>query len=441
MKRYRTLAIACAILTLGALDALAADIRELFGASSCWDQSADTFMRGNVGQSFRWLSATGRDAARCPPENALQCFGMRVWEAVVRFEADRPRSLEVSLYNRGDAGDLSEEAFAILVAKIRQALDQHVGGDGGMLPLQRVAGKAKLERCAWNKSGNQFVLKWSSTGKRGEFRAEYVLLEITPYDAKADPLKARSSALVQTRSGMLTPAELKAKVTRKDDGTVYIADVPMVDQGQKGYCAVATAERILRHYGTDVDQHIVAQLADSSATLGTNPEHMLAMLKKAGTQFGVKVKVLYGLEFRKLLDEFRAYNKFARKAGKPEIGIPGGRMIIISDLYANLDPATYRQFRTEKLRREYETFQRDIQKYVDQGVPLAWSVHLGMFPEPELAQASGGHMRLIIGYDAQNGKIVYSDSWGPRHDYKTMPMDQAWTITSSLSVMTTRKGN
>jgi hypothetical protein len=437
----RILRVMALVLVAGVSGLNAADVRDLLGEGGLWQQSADDFMKGEAGRNFRWLSTTTRDAARCPPGTPLTCFDLKVWEAVVRFEADAPKRLEVSVYNRGDAGDIAEEAFLSQVSAMRAALDAHAGAKGADLPDQRVAGKAKLERAIWVKDADQFVLTWSSTGRRNDFRAEYIQLEATPYDAKADPRKARGSAVTQARADMLTPEELKAKVTRKEDGAVYIADVPMVDQGQKGYCAVATAERILRHYGTDVDQHVIAQLANSSAGMGTDPVQMMDMLKKAGVKFGVKVKILYGMEWRKLVGEFRDYSKFAKRAGKREVSIPRSGVIMIDALYAQLDPETYRQYRTEKLKRDYETFQRDIRKYVDLGVPLAWSVQLGLFPEPGLPQAGGGHMRLIIGYDTANSQIVYTDSWGARHEYKTMPMDQAWTITCSLCVMTTRKTN
>ena len=63
---------------------------------------------------------------------------------------------------------------------------------------------------------------------------------------------------------------LKQKVTTRPDGTRIIENVPMVDQGQRGYCAVATTERVMRYYGFEVDQHLMAQLAQSSAAFTDN---------------------------------------------------------------------------------------------------------------------------------------------------------------------------
>ena len=63
---------------------------------------------------------------------------------------------------------------------------------------------------------------------------------------------------------LLKRGDLPANVVRKD-GDVYIQGIPMVDQGQKGYCVVATASRVFQYYDINVDQHEMAQIANSSA--------------------------------------------------------------------------------------------------------------------------------------------------------------------------------
>jgi hypothetical protein len=47
----------------------------------------------------------------------------------------------------------------------------------------------------------------------------------------------------------------------------------MVDQGDKGYCVVASVERVMRYYGAAVDQHELAQVANSDAAIGTVRRH------------------------------------------------------------------------------------------------------------------------------------------------------------------------
>jgi hypothetical protein len=72
---------------------------------------------------------------------------------------------------------------------------------------------------------------------------------------------------------------------------------------------------------------------------------------------------------------------------------------------------------------------------VDAGIPVLWGVRLGLLPEPEIPQAEGGHMRLIVGYNLKTQEILYSDSWGARHVLKRMPLANACTITTGLAVI------
>jgi len=70
---------------------------------------------------------------------------------------------------------------------------------------------------------------------------------------------------------------------------VVIKDVPMVDQGEKGYCVVAACERLFRYYGIKTDANELAQLANSSAMYGTSLQAMMESLKKLTAQREVVV--------------------------------------------------------------------------------------------------------------------------------------------------------
>ena len=98
--------------------------------------------------------------------------------------------------------------------------------------------------------------------------------------------------------------------------------------------------------------------------------------------------------------------------------------------YHKMDPETLKKARAT--RPAMEKFNKIITGMIDTGVPVMWSVHLGLFKEGKLPQAGGGHMRLIIGYNDVTKEILYSDSWGLGHELKRMPADEAWTITSGL---------
>ena len=89
-------------------------------------------------------------------------------------------------------------------------------------------------------------------------------------------------------------------------------------------------------------------------------------------------------------------------------------------------------------RSKFTKFLKDVHDQVNKGIPLFWGVTLGTYPEPEIPQANGGHMRLIIGYNTKTHEILYSDSWGPNHALKRMPESQAWAMTKGLLVLKPR---
>jgi hypothetical protein len=84
-----------------------------------------------------------------------------------------------------------------------------------------------------------------------------------------------------------------------------------------------------------------------------------------------------------------------------------------------------------------EDFHKIVRKSIDAGIPLLWSLGLGQFQEepPLSEQTSGGHMRMIIGYNEKENKIVFSDSWGAGHEYKTINADDALKATQGLFSM------
>ncbi|NNM27897.1 MAG: hypothetical protein HKO57_00115, partial [Akkermansiaceae bacterium] len=50
-------------------------------------------------------------------------------------------------------------------------------------------------------------------------------------------------------------------------------------------------------------------------------------------------------------------------------------------------------------------------------------------------QMYGGHMRLIIGYNARTSELIYSDSWGAGHGFKRMPTAHAFCMTNAIIVL------
>ena len=199
--------------------------------------------------------------------------------------------------------------------------------------------------------------------------------------------------------------------------------------GEHGYCVVATAERVMRYYGNPVDANELAQIANTKTDGGTSTDAMFAALKKVSARLKVRVRdVQQGDTIKDLLKLIADYNRAAKKAGLPEVPDPG-RMIDVGAVYRAMKGDVLKEVRT-KNKADMARFQRLIQSHIDQGIPLLWTVMLGLTTEAGIPQTAGGHMRLIIGYNPQKEEVLFSDSWGAGHELKRLPLADAWTMTT-----------
>lgn len=91
---------------------------------------------------------------------------------------------------------------------------------------------------------------------------EYLLIQIQSI-AKLRALQPQEYDPAQFQS------RIAAQVKTSNQGFRYISGIPMIDQGKKGYCAVATLARVLQFYGYPVDMHAMAELAETEAQANT----------------------------------------------------------------------------------------------------------------------------------------------------------------------------
>ena len=276
--------------------------------------------------------------------------------------------------------------------------------------------------------------------KRSE-KPEYLQVEFEPFNPSNDP--ATRPLMRADRTTIAARENLPENVQRKSNGNVYIDNIPMVDQGQKGYCVAAVLERVLRYYNVPVTQYAIAQLCGTSAQRGTSTDAMVKVMENASGKFGIKIRDEYDLFGKKraigtLKEILSDYNRLARKKKKQEQKmVLRGRMVYLDETIYNLEPEIYAQVRNND--SDFRKFQQTIVRNVNAGIPVIWCVLLGIMPEDKLSpQSKGGHMRLIIGYNEKNQEILYTDSWGMGHELKSMPIQYAWTITTRVLYMIPR---
>lgn len=400
----------------------------LLTPGTLFPQTKADFIKAAAPLGFEWTSAA-QDAGRSD-RGKSKFLGQQVYETIVRFEGDKPKDATVLFYARGDGGDIGEAKYYELLKASIAALDTLTGKK--FTPRGKDAKSAvKADGVFWQTDNALYTLEYSFTkaDKRkgiASFRPEFIRLELAPPPEK--------KTLLQTALATSTTAKRfdpKSQVKKETSGDVIIPTVPMVDQGQKGYCAVATTERVMRYYGVSTDANELAQIANSDAGSGTNTMAMIDGLKKVQGRLKIRIKSEIEPDYRDFQRLIEDYNRAAKKAKAKELPDPK-KFLVAWSAYSEMEQKILKDVKA-KDSAGFTKFQRIVTQHIEAGVPLAWSVQLGIVPEPNIPQGAGGHMRLVIGFNLKTKELIFSDSWGAGHEQKRMALDDAWSITTGLT--------
>lgn len=343
---------------------------------------------------FEWMSAA-RNRARFSRgmfsnvETRLGMFGrsVRVEEAVVEFEGDHVARVNVSFYNRGDSGEMPQADFERMFRTVGQSLNQALKSTPRSV-LNPGAGASKLVTWGWNTPQVVALLEHNDYSPKANggltVKPEFLRLKL------AAPGQAGwSMGRLSTGVGRMGMA---ANVRKGAGGDIHIANVPMVDQGGKGYCVAAACQRLFEYLQVPCDQHELANLVNVDARSGVDIFSMQKSLKK--------VVSTYRLSFK-----------------------------------AHINPEQYYDNRRQR-RVSTTQFTSIVKEHADKGMPLLWALELGKYPEepplPVTGQTVGGHMRMIIGYNEARNQILFTDTWGAGHELKRMSLPSAWEATIGL---------
>jgi hypothetical protein len=447
------------------------DIGDDMDSEAFWNGDPVLFVSKHAGNGFEFTSDQ-RDSAASRLDGAVECFGIPVYESRIAFGAGGGvERVELMLFAAagtekfteftGSDGrkfrklervekTVSRDEYSSILEKVRSRLTRK----GAKQPQvkRETAGAARQFFQTWQRyrAASRAVLTWNyeQQGKnRSTFKPGFIRLSVDA-PAKAAEKKGRGGSNAERAA-----AKGSKKITdniideSKGRGDVFVDNVPMVDQGQKGYCAVATAERVLRYYGLEFDEHQLADAAKTTVDGGTSTLAMKETVQAVGQRYRLGTVVCYG-DFDKgtggridgLVEEVRTYNKAAKKPKRRSVS--DDVYITRQDNSVIYNPAAFYEAAEPEVLKEmkvngsqksrFTKFKADIQEQIRKGIPLIWGVLLGIYPEPGIPQTAGGHMRLIVGFNEKKNEILYSDSWGAGHELKRMPLDWAWTITRSL---------
>jgi len=348
---------------------------------------------------FKWLTSDHSRAhfTRRPYSNVtvdLTFFdgSVGVEEAIIDFKDGKLLGLTVSILNRGDS---TKEDIRDFDRRLKIS-GKKIGEILAIRPTRRESRPAQgflTEGWIWLSGKGLAVLEYNPEAPES---VEFLRMRFARRDAGG-----AYEAATRSRAGASVKlSELPANVKKDDKGNVYVSGLPMVDQGRKGYCVVASAQRLFEYYGIPCDQHQLAQIAGSDPERGTS---VISINEELG-----KIDHCFKTRFEALAVKYRDGSFYEmKKDNRP------GRKVSRRD------------------------FHKRIHTYIDKGIPLLWALELGRFQEePSISlQTGGNHMRMIIGYNDKTNRIIFSDSWGAGHEFKTMDADDVYMATHGLFVL------
>lgn len=372
-------------------------INELLGIPLLQDNNLRDDASDAVAQRLNWRlesqTATQSSYRYYPPAD-FRILNTRPYACVLYGVNDHADRISIVFANKGDF-KFSDEPTENEIEAMQQAIEHDEKtlvkrlsdtlGDPERQSFGTGRGiKERLQR--WDWKGHAFLLASQED--------EYVSLRIMSTEAADN--KGRSQKLSDAALRKLTTENI---ITRPN-GDVLIGNIPMVNQGPKGYCVPATFERYLRYMQIPADMYLLAM------------------------------------------------------AGQTEIG--GGTSL--SSIINSVDSYISSQSRTMKQLNEPIKV-RTIQKYIDQGLPIIWT----MFSSNEYNQYANqrtkerqavtdwnawektsksnarstelrkdimtAHACLITGYNKDTGEIAVSDSWGPSYNERWISAEQAEQVS------------
>ncbi len=240
----------------------------------------------------------------------------------------------------------------------------------------------------WDYASHSFILS--------EMEGEYVHLLIVP-PGLADQAGKQSEVYDQELRKVLL-----ANVKHEENGDVLITNIPMVNQGPKGYCAPATFERAMRYMKVPADMYLLATAATAPGG-GTNTSKLAEDAKRI---IRSKSRRISDLTLQEKLTT-RAVSRYIDK------GVP----------------VLWQMASLEDYNKLANAWTEERQQQSDWAAWTEKAKTTGEEAGKKLVPSENFHICMIIGYNTATNELAVSDSWGPKYELRWVPLDVAKAVT------------
>lgn len=369
----------------------------LWNDENLWDDPA-----AEVAKRLNWpLEGQTQTLAsyRLYPRENYQVLDSRAYTAVLYAVDQSPSRISIMFINKGDfpAFQGNDHPGKEAIDAFHDALDDE--SEKMEKKLENLLGTPERDKMGRGKRMRERFDRW-------DWKDHSILLSVQDEEFVALRIMPPAFVEAEGREFKLDNREMKEilskRVVRRENGDVLVTEIPMVNQGPKGYCVPATWERYLRYMKIPGDMYTLARAGSSGYGGGT----YLAPIAEA-------------------------VDDMARRFGRKLDGV------------------------------EHSLEPKDLEDYIDEGLPLMWMVYAEntLYTETinqrtrkrktvsdwdawkkELAQArqsleqnpparEGAHVCMIIGYNEETGEIATSDSWGQHFAERWMTIEEARALS------------
>lgn len=355
--------------------------------------------QSKFGRSWRLYAAYAKD---------YTLFGTMPYSVALYSDQEGNVSgLSIVYANKGDFGSqagLGKDHFKGGTSATAKTLGEAMTRDEETVAksLTSVLGAGKIQRFGEGGTRRQ-ITRWDWNGHAfllSNEENEYVSLSIMSSETADNGGKS-----ARVKDGDVKQ-RLISSIIKSENQDVYLSEIPMVDQGPKGYCVPATFERAMRTMGLEADMYLLAMTGQSSAGGGTSVELLLENVRSQVYRKGRRTKD-DNLKELKIRDLKRYIDQ----------GVPIMWTMCSMEIYNSIAD---KNTETRKSVTDWKQYTTEI---------AAQAAEFDKKEKPE----DNRHICMIIGYNETTQEIAVSDSWGARFELRWVPISVAnWASSGNI---------
>jgi len=240
--------------------------------------------------------------------------------------------------------------------------------------------------------------------KRWDVKGHSILLASPKYEYASIRILPTKVADARGKVDSVSDEELRTKiknyVKKRDNGDVVIQEIPMVNQGLKGYCAPATWARYLNYLGIPADMYLLATAGNTKVGGGTSQMALVESVDALVKKYNRRIKTI---KKRPLAKYVKSYI---------DKGIPLMWVLAVNDEHYKGISARTAERKTVKNWNEWNLKLKPI-RIGAKNISLKYST---------------GHICIVMGYNSKTKEIAISDSYGKGFEERWLTEEEAEAI-------------